>query len=161
MESRRRRREGGVTMVEFALIAPLALVLILGLLVTGIVVLNQVELTNGVRDGARAAAVCGGAGFQDTTGSIKLPNGQACTQSNLNSYIQSRIQTIPGVTPIVQVFVNGSPQSLDKCQKGQIVSVTASYAQPLYAPLVGVWLGDPGNSAVRTLNATAEATCEQ
>ena len=45
----------GVTLVEFALVAPVFFVLILGLLLLGIVVMNQMQLTNAVRDGVRAA----------------------------------------------------------------------------------------------------------
>jgi hypothetical protein len=38
--------------------------------------------------------------------------------------------------------------------------VSTTYAQPLYAPFLGRFLGDNGSS-VRTLKAKAEATCEQ
>jgi Flp pilus assembly protein TadG len=156
-----RRTERGHALVEFALAAPMLVVFLLGMVILGNVVLNQIELTNTARDGARAAALCGGTGFQAGSTST-LPNGQACTEPNLVTFIQGRLQTIPGVTPSVTVIVNGSPDTdLAHCQKGRTISVTASYAQPIYVPLVGRWLGDPGNAAIRTLNATAEATCEQ
>jgi Flp pilus assembly protein TadG len=156
-----RRTAGGSALVEFALAAPMLVMLLLGMVIVGNVVLNQIELTNAARDGARAAALCGGTGFQP--GSIStLPNGQPCTLANLVGFVQTRLQTIPGVVPTVTVIVNGSPDNnLAHCQKGRSIDVTASYAQPLYVPFVGQLLGDVGNPAIRTLNATAEATCEQ
>ena len=155
----RRRSERAVGMVEFALVAPLAFLLLMGLLVLGIVVMNLIQLTNAVRDGARAAAVCGGAGFQ--SGSTQtLPNGVTCSTTALNSYITSKLQSITGVTPSVTILTSGGTD-LTQCSKGVEVKVTASYPQPLYFPLVGRLLGDSGNSAVRTISATGEATCEQ
>ena len=155
----RRRSERAVGMVEFALVAPLAFLLLMGLLVLGIVVMNLIQLTNAVRDGARAAAVCGGAGFQ--SGSTQtLPNGQVCSTTALNSYITTKLQSITGVTPSVTILTSGGTD-LTQCSKGVEVMVTASFAQPLYFPLVGRLIGDSGNSTVRTISATGEATCEQ
>jgi Flp pilus assembly protein TadG len=146
-------------MVEFALMAPLFLLIVLGLLITGIVVLNDVELSNGVRDGARAGAICGSQLFK---GGAELPNGNTCTTANLVTYIQSRISTIPGITPQISVdFSGGSGTDSTTCSPGQKIKVTASYQQPLFAPLVGNFFGDPGNAGVRTITAVAEATCEQ
>ena len=141
--------------------APIGFLLILSLLVLSIFLLNDIELTNGVRDGARAGAICGTQLFQAGTAS-KLPNGQECTTANLVTFVQSRISTIPGVIPTVTVdFSGGSGNSPTTCSPGQKIVVSASYQQPLFVPLVGLWLGDSGNSSVRTITADAEATCEQ
>lgn len=148
-------------MVEFALLAPLFLLLVIGLLITGVVVLNDVELSNGVRDGARAGAICGSQLFNGNTAS-QLPNASACNTQNLVTYVQSRISTIPGITPQISVdFSGGTGTDPTTCSPGQKIKVTASYQQPLFAPLIGNFFGDPGNSGVRTINAVAEATCEQ
>jgi Flp pilus assembly protein TadG len=48
-----RPREAGVSLVEFSLVVPLFLLLTIGLLITALVVTNQVQLANAVRDGAR------------------------------------------------------------------------------------------------------------
>src|SRR5437660_12933014 len=56
---RHRDRDRGVTMVEFALLAPLFFLMVMGLIVSGIVVTNQVQLNNVVRDAARVAGACG------------------------------------------------------------------------------------------------------
>jgi Flp pilus assembly protein TadG len=148
-------------MVEFALIAPLLFLLLLGIVVAGIVITNQIQLSNAVRDGARAAAVCGG--VNSTT---LLPNGQACDNTHLLSYIAGSLNAVPAVVALNVTVINGNsnpndPNILDECQKGKTIVVDATFAQPLYIPLVGVFVGDPGNSNTRTLRASAEATCEQ
>jgi Flp pilus assembly protein TadG len=165
---RARQRDRGVTMVEFALIAPILFTFLMGTVVLAIVISNQVQLTNVTRDGARAAAICGGAGIQaQASGSNatnkSLPNGSACTGPNLVDYINKNLVAIPGgVSPQINILVNGQATGqLSACQQGQTVVVTASYPQPLYLPLVGSFLGDAGNPNTRTLNATAQATCEQ
>lgn len=159
-----RRSEAGVSASEFALVSPLFFLLLLGIIVTGLVVANQIQLTNAVRDGARAAAICGGAGTALTSSSRTLPSGQTCSVGNVATYVNSKLVAIPGgINPTVTVTIDGSASdpNLSDCQKGQLVEVHGSFAQPLYLPLVGRLLGDSGNSTVRTLQATAQATCEQ
>jgi len=163
---RRAQRDAGVTAVEFALVAPLAFLLLLGVIVTGIVVTNQVALTNAVRDGVRAAAVCG----SDPTGSTVLPDGVTpCTSStgvdaNVVTYVTTLLHNVQGgvSAPTVSVIASDGTTTgtLANCRKGDTVQVTATFAQPLYVPLIGRLLGDAGGNT-RTITARAEATCEQ
>jgi hypothetical protein len=156
-----RREERGQSMIEFALLAPAFFFVVLALVILGIVVLNQVELSNGLRDGARAGGICGSQLFNTST-TTQLPNGTLCTVPHLVTYVQSRISTIPGVTPVVSVdFSGGSSTSATTCSPGQKIKLTASYQQPLWVPLIGNFLGDTGNTGYRTVFANAEATCEQ
>jgi Flp pilus assembly protein TadG len=158
----RRPRERGVGLVEFALVAPLGMLLLMGLVVLGVVATDQVQLTNAVRDGARAAAVCG----SNPTGTTTLPDGStACSDSNLAAYLLSQVNSVHGgvAAPTVTVYDSSHTNlgsSLSNCQKGYTIEVAATYAQPLFLPLVGHFLGDSGGST-RTLNAKADATCEQ
>jgi Flp pilus assembly protein TadG len=162
--SRGRRRGGvaGVGLVEFALVSPLLVLLVMGIVVTGVVVTNQIQLTNAVRQGARAAAVCGGIARASST---TLPNGQACTSAALVNYVGSSLNAVPGTVSLNVTVINGNslpndPNVLDECEVGKTIVVDASFAQPLYLPLVGRLVGDGGGN-VRTLTASAEATCEQ
>lgn len=150
-------------MTEFALIAPLFLLMLLGIIVLGIVIANQIQLTNAVRDGARVAAICGGAGTNGTSTNTTLPNGASCSASAVASYVNGKLVSIPGgINPTVTVTIDGSASNpLSSCQAGQLVEVDGSFAQPLYLPLVGRIFGDSGSSTVRTLHASAQATCEQ
>lgn len=160
----RRRTERAITLVEFALVAPLLFLVLSGLLVLGVAIANQIQLSNAVRDGARAAAICGGAGASGSlyTTTTTLPDNQPCTTRNLVIYVNNSLTMIPDSSPQFVVIVGGSRTTdLSSCEPGRIVEVTATFKQPLYLPLVGALLGDAGNPSVRTLNAEAEATCEQ
>jgi Flp pilus assembly protein TadG len=102
-ERPQRRRERAVSMVEFALLAPVAFLILMGLVVTGIVVTNEVALSNGVRDIARAAAVCGSiAGRPPSTGTdpqLPATGGQSalsCSWTNLQTYVSARMKTLTG-----------------------------------------------------------------
>ncbi len=53
---RRTPRDGGVALVEFALVAPLFFALVLGMITGGITLNRQLSLTNGVREGSRFGA---------------------------------------------------------------------------------------------------------
>ena len=168
----------GVTLVEFALVAPVFFVLILGLLLLGIVVMNQMQLTNAVRDGVRAAAICGGPSRDTQPVTPTLPDGHTpCDSRELITYINSRLSAVPaGAVTSVCVYAGSQtgstvgttctaddpidPNMLDRCSRGSVIQVDITYPQPLYVPLVGALLGD-GGSQVRTLHASAEAVCEQ
>jgi len=178
MERRGRRPERGVSVVEFTLVAPVFIVLVMGAFVLGIVVMNQMQLTNAVRDGARAAAMCGGPNRNSQPVAATLPDGHtACDSSALISYINSKLSAVPGgAITSVCVYVGSEDGStansscvasdpvdsniLDKCNKGTVVEVDISYPQQLYVPLVGNLLGDHGTTT-RTLHAKAQAVCEQ
>jgi Flp pilus assembly protein TadG len=176
--ARRRRSQRGVSVVEFSLVAPVFVVLAMGAFVLGIVVMNQMQLTNAVRDGARAAAVCGGPNRNTEPVVPTLPDGKtACDSTALISYINSRLSAVPGgAITSVCVYVGSStgsssgtscvssdpvdPNILDKCNKGTVVEVDISYPQQLYVPVIGNLLGDNGTTT-RTLKASAQAVCEQ
>jgi Flp pilus assembly protein TadG len=156
-----------VTVVEFALLAPVALVLLIGIVIAGIVAMNYVQLHNAVRDGARAAAVCGGknrdSGYnqQTQTATTQLPNGQACTDANLIAYVKSRFNAIPGNAATLNVTLptGGTGDHLSQCAYKQSVEVQASYDQPLYIPIISNLLSNIHSTSFR-ISATAEATCE-
>ena len=176
--SPRRHTQRGVSVVEFSLVAPVFVVLAMGAFVLGIVVMNQMQLANAVRDGARAAAVCGGPNRDSQPIVPTLPDGHtSCDSTALISYINSRLSAVPGgAITSVCVYVGSSQGDtsgttcvasdpvdsniLDKCNKGTVVEVDISYPQQLYVPVVGNLLGDHGTT-VRTLHAAAQAVCEQ
>jgi len=167
MRSRRRQHDRGVTLVEFALMAPLVFLLLMGVIICGIFAMNYVQLTNAARDGVRAAAICGGSarGTGGPAGSNVtplLPNGASCTDANLIAYIKSRFQAIDANTANLQVTLptGGSGDHLSQCQYGKTVEIHADYDQPFYVPFVGRLMSNNGSGSSYTLRATAEATCE-
>lgn len=162
-------------MVEFAFVAPVGFLLLLGIIVTGIVVTNYIQLTNAARDGARLAAICGGGtwtqpGAPSNTTTL-MPDGSGpCTPSNIQNYIARHLVSIPlAQLPTVSVcspidaaagacVANGS--GLGSCEPGRIVEVDMTYDQPLYVPLISNLLQTKPNGT-RTISASAQATCEQ
>ena len=162
--------ERGVSMVEFTLVAPMGFLLLLGIIVSGIVVTNFVQLTNAARDGARMAAICGsGVNLNPPT---QMPDGSGpCSDSAIVTYITNHLVAVP-LSARPQIFVcsateaaNGTcsslgTQSLADCQPGRIVEVDMTYDQPLYLPLVSNVL-ETNPNGTRTLTASAQATCEQ
>ncbi|MDX6338739.1 MAG: hypothetical protein QOG05_6079 [Streptosporangiaceae bacterium] len=158
--------------MEFALVAPLAFLLLCSIIVASIVVTNFIQVTNVARDGARVAAICG-SGLHTT----QLPdNSGSCTTANISTYITRHLIAIPNgqVTPAIHVCSLSQVDSgtcsgaatlcgnLCTCQSGKIVEVDMSYPQPLYLPLVSNLLQSPGSTnGSRLLTASAQATCEQ
>ncbi len=136
-------------MVEFALVFPVAALLLLGIVVLGIVVMDQNALSTGVKAGARAAAICATSDSGQT-----LPDGTSC--SNLDTYIKKQLATVGSASFSVSVPGGTWPTS---CTVGNYVEVSASYQQPLYVPLVGHLLGNAATNT-RTLTAHGEAPCE-
>lgn len=158
--------------------APIAFLVLLGLFVLGIVVLHEIQLSQAVRDSARAAAICGSQTGQ-TSNAPTLPDSNLpCNNANLVAYINARVTKVdPSLAnkATVTVYDNsntpvGIPASVTGANAGAVaarcsanaytVEVSISYAQPLYLPLVGAVFGTGGGST-RTILAKGEATCEQ
>lgn len=181
----------GQAMVEFAFVAPMFFLLALGIVVVGVVAANQNLLSNGVREVARSAAICGGSSRPATT---QLPaagsvSAQTCSWAHLDTYAVAQLSQIAGnsthsapTAPVgshnCQALPSGSAllclydntdaavsaiavNPLDDCQVGYKIDVSSQYLQPLFLPLVGNFIGNNGSTSNRTLTADAEATCEQ
>lgn len=166
-------------MLEFALIGPLAFLLLIGTIILGIIVLHEIQLTQAVRDGARAAAICGSqTGVANTTATLPDSN-LPCTSANIVAYINSRVTkvdpTLSGTATVgvlcdgsVSTCANGnvptggaastSGAAAATCATGYTVEVFISYQQPLYLPLVSNVFGTSGGT--RAISAKGEATCE-
>jgi len=87
-----RRNQRGQAMVEFAIIVPILLVVLLGIMQLGVVYNNWVSLTDGARAGARKAAVCRSGCTPDaTTATINEVKNSAAdlNQSNLSVSVTS------------------------------------------------------------------------
>jgi Flp pilus assembly protein TadG len=170
-------------MVEFAFVGPLACLLLIGTVLLGIIVLHQVQLTQAVRDGARAAAICGSQ--TDATSTTvppitspapTLPDGTLCTSANIVAYINNRVKavdsslqnketiTVYDATNTQVATATGASAAtnvVNKClPNASTVEVSITYSQPLFLPLVGAVFGDSGGNT-RSIAGKGEATCEQ
>ena len=154
-------------MVEFALVAPFAFLLLCGVVIGGIVVTNVVQLSNAARAGARAAAICG------SVASAPMPDGSAqCSDTAVEAFITSHLVGIPLGSVLPQIYVctpaeaqagtctTSGARSIANCQPGRIVEVDMYFDQPLYVPIISNLL-ETNSDGTRRLYASAEATCEQ
>jgi Flp pilus assembly protein TadG len=154
-------------MIEFALLAPLGFLLLISIVIVGITATNYVQLTNEARDGARVIAICG----SDPNAVLQDGSGRSCN-GFISSYITSRLVALPAGSVQPQISVNsggltctivdssGNVFQACHCSPGAIVTVTMSYSQPLYLPLVSNLLESNPNGTI-LLSASAQATCEQ
>jgi Flp pilus assembly protein TadG len=89
----RRSNERGASMVEFALVLPLFLLLLFGIMEVGWLFAQQVEVRNAAREGARLAVV----DFADTD----TMRSEVCARASLsapNASVQFQLIRTPGNT---------------------------------------------------------------
>ena len=158
----------GQSLVEFGLIAPLAFLLIFGIVVTGIYIMNDIRISNTLRDVARAGAICSNTdGVPQNGVTINLPNGSPCSDSSYQSYVSNQLHQVDNTynwlanTTITVYNATGSVAgtSLGACRAGYTLVVSTTYQQQLYLPLVGILFGNPANNTA-TLKGSGSATCE-
>lgn len=170
MESMRisRRREKGAVALEFAIVLPVLVVLVFGIINFGVVLSQQLALNNGVRQGVRLAVVAGNpsnqtcgqvvTGVQSASGpAIAMNTGdvsvrvQRVSSSNTNSvglecFGGSHFVTAPsGGNTGTRVCVSNSGDNSIKAE--------ARYTSNLLIPL-------PVFTPSFTLQATAVYRCE-
>lgn len=111
------RRKKGQTLVETALLLPIFILILAGILDFGWILGNQLMVSNGSRDGARYAIV----------------NSEA---ANLQTLVTTRVRSNPGLasTTDVTVTVTKSTDQLD-------LTVTVNKKVRVLTPLAGAFLG--------------------
>jgi Flp pilus assembly protein TadG len=115
------RDERGQTAVEFALIAPLLVILLLAIIQFGVAFHNYVTITDAARAGARQAIVArfASGNFSDATQTVKNA-ASSLDQTELNK---------PGA---IQITSAGGMVS------GSLVTVTVHYPYTIDIPLIGL-----------------------
>lgn len=111
---RRVREEGGQASVELALVLPLVMVLLLGMVQVGLLVRDQILVVHAAREAAREAAVdpAPDAAARAASASSTLDGGRLTVQSSGRGAAGSRVR------------------------------VDVSYRAPTVVPLVGAAIGD-------------------
>lgn len=108
----RLRNQSGTSVVEFAIVLPLLLILIFGIVEFSILFYDKAMLTNASREGARAGIVF-------SVPKITIPQ----IQSVVNNYCQSYLITF-GSTPNLTTVVTPDPTTL---VSGDPLTVTVTY----------------------------------
>ena len=125
------RDERGQTAVEFALIAPLLVVLLLAIIQFGVAFHNYVTITDAARAGARQAIIArfASGNFTDATNTVKNA-AASLDQKELNK---------PGAISIT---------SSGGMVAGSLVTVTVNYPYKIDIPLIGLTVSSGTLTAV-------------
>jgi Flp pilus assembly protein TadG len=136
MTSTRSRDDRGATVVEFALLAPLFIMLVFGVISFGLVFAQQLGLSNGARQAARAGIVKGAtcaqiyAQARDASGTVGMSSGSVAV--SITRGATSATATNPcGATP-----ASSTAQPCAGSTAGDSVFVTTSYTSQLIIPPV-------------------------
>lgn len=137
------RCKRGSQMVEFALIGPILVYLVLCIPVFGMFVRSWMVISAAARDGARAGAVLVDSGRE----------GRARAEAVKSVYLPyqgptSKGQAVTYFNPAKDVEVNVGSDT---------ITVSVTYYQPSYLPLLGSLLGGSGSMG-ETVRLTARAT---
>ena len=116
----RKSAEGGVAAVEFALVLPLMILLLVGIVECGLLFYNQQVLTNASREGARAGIAYA------TTAKIRDTVERYCRR-NIQSSRLIRFDT--DANPVITVTPDPPPSSY-----GQDLTVTVSWDYNFLGP---------------------------
>jgi Flp pilus assembly protein TadG len=136
-----RHGQPATTIVTFALIVPVFLLIIFGITEVGRVLNAWMVITNEAREAARYAAVTyDGTADQATELAIEQAVVQAYVQQRLNGVLD---RTGLSPQPTVAFIPTGSNQS-------PLVQVTIYYRVPLVIPLVSQFLPNPFPIAARS-----------
>lgn len=122
LRDRRHRRDGGAAAVEFALVLPVLLVLVIGIVNYGLWFNDSLSMRQGVREGARRAAV--------------LNSTTACTGTGMAAYAcTTRAQMVEsGGVAAVKVFApNGWVRGQEVVVCGMVTAVNFTNFVPMPA----------------------------
>lgn len=148
--ARGRKTDRGASAVEFALVLPILVLLVFGIIAFGIVLAQQLSISNAARQAARGAVV--DIPTQNTCGAIQTQIRQAAQTVNLGSNSANNIftkvvlhdasaNTDTTVCPRQQATYAGGTASTEPCSGSSpysYITVTAEYTTGLIIPLAPV-----------------------
>ncbi len=117
-----RRNQRGQAVVEMALVLPILIMLIFGIVEFGRILNTYMIVTNLSREGAREGAV----GGTDTEITNAVQNGTNADQFD---------------TGLMSITID--PPAMSERPRGSAVKVTVSYPVDIIAPVIGPIIGDP------------------
>lgn len=131
---KRLRSETGASAVEFALVVPVLLLLLLGIVEFGRAYNAQMILTSAARDGARVMSI-------NAVPSQTVANARAAAIAS-SSFLN------PDVAP-AQVAVSVSPAGAGPCPPGSTATVTVTYPLQFLSGLFGTSISLTGRGAMQ------------
>ncbi len=127
--------EKGQSMVEFALLLPILILILLMIMEGGLIFGGYLELQNAARDGARYASV----------------HTDKQDQTSINTYITGKNFIIVDKSNLVQ------PIGFTKVTnaQGTVLTVTLTYKYPIITPIIGGIIGDEDDESKLTVITSA------
>jgi Flp pilus assembly protein TadG len=135
----RRRDHRGQALVEFALVLPILLLLIFGLVDLGRAIYAQNALSEAAREGARYGSV-------QARSAGDLPG--------IETYTQDRIDSIPGVT-VTATCVLVDSDGTSSCAQNDLLQVEARTDLEMITPIIAQIMGSLGLNPIH-LSSTSE-----
>lgn len=124
--SHRRRRTRGQALVEFAVVLPVFILMLSGMLDFGFMLYSRMTVINAAREGARAAIT---AADRTTVPSV----AQGAAQNAATGLVVASMTVTTTCVPIVSASCNWSTKT--SSQAGDGVKVTVSYTYRTFFPL--------------------------
>lgn len=133
-------KESGTSTVEFAIVLPLLLVILFGIIEFAVALFNQAMITNAAREGARAGIV-----YNGTT-----PITEEQIQAVVNTYLGSNLINLGGTSSHSTTVTPGGGA-------GQPLTVTVDYQYDFLVlrPIVRLLRGEGDFPGSLTLGATS------
>jgi len=138
---RRRTRDEGQSLVEFALVAPIFFLLVFSIIQLGIIFGAQNNLVNAARDAARKAAT-----YRVTEASMD-PTAWAAICDSIEQTFRDEVSTYPGTdggdvgdTDALLPTIAYEWAQQANGEYFLVAHVSATYAHPLYVPLISIFL---------------------
>ncbi len=115
------RDQKGAAVVEFAVVLPLLLMVVFGIIEFGLLIYNKAMITNASREAARAGVV-----FSTDLATGSLDRLSEADMANIvNTYSQAYLITFSGTQQNPQTTV--TPASPETMASGQLLTVTVAY----------------------------------
>ena len=138
---RRGRRDRGQSLVEFAVLVPVFMLILIGMLEFGLMFNHDLTLQYASREGARVGSALGcGANTNSPTCDSALP-----TPQDVDTYVVAAVQRV--------LEASGSPISNNMAQIGSIIIFRATSTGGIYSTNTDTWTYSKGNGpTVSTVN---------
>lgn len=160
------RAQRAQSMVEFALVSPLLLLLLFGIVEGALMMNAQATLDNATREGARVAALCGSRANTWSYGGATYTaggSGVSPCPTAANQVVSQNLGILSDTTTAFSVAVNapasntpGSCPASYCAPPGTVIEVAVSYPYTFY---LGALFG--GGSPSLTMGSTARAVSQQ
>jgi hypothetical protein len=131
------RRRRGSAMVEFALVAPLLILILVGIMVMGVIINAKIVVSGAAREAGRTWAVH----KEDARARAKAAD--SITGGGLKIAADNRVLFEPN-------------QDVHFQRQGDYIHVTVTYRQPTLIPLLA-WLIDPSSPSDGTITLRSQA----